>query len=245
MFGHHNGYQYRLMWLLALLAVPLVSAACFGFLPAPPPVQDESLVTGQPCLPPCWHGIHPGHTSVDEAIQIVQSLAFVESGSATRRSHDLPAGDEEEVDWKYRGATHPTHGGMLSVRNGVISRIRVFLPRAMRLSDVLATQGQPVQVSASRGMVQGEQSGYYLTFYYPEHGLMLTSIGYPLREGQVEVMLTGDILMYKAVYTPPVDIIGYFVDEGYGYDEEDARKVAQNFVLWPGLDEAIMIDPKN
>lgn len=69
MLTRFTDFRGRPVQFLVLLAILLASAACFGLMPPPPPVQDESLAAGQPCLPPCWHGIYPGQTSVDEAVR--------------------------------------------------------------------------------------------------------------------------------------------------------------------------------
>lgn len=39
-------------------------------------LADTSLVTGEPCAPPCWQDIVPGETSVEEARVIVEAAGF-------------------------------------------------------------------------------------------------------------------------------------------------------------------------
>ena len=57
-----------------LLALLFVFAAC-----SPPPelrdnslLQDQSLLTGEPCEAPCWRGIVPGETSWRDALAILE-----------------------------------------------------------------------------------------------------------------------------------------------------------------------------
>src|SRR3990172_586921 len=42
---------------------------------------DKSLLTGEPCAPPCWYGITPGTTSETEALDIVNGLEFINPGT--------------------------------------------------------------------------------------------------------------------------------------------------------------------
>lgn len=40
---------------------------------------DKSLVTGEPCAPPCWQNIVPGETALEDARAIVEAAGFVVS----------------------------------------------------------------------------------------------------------------------------------------------------------------------
>ncbi|MFW5709050.1 MAG: hypothetical protein ACOCX5_02400 [Chloroflexota bacterium] len=69
----------RVRLILVLISVIFFAAAC-----APEPqilsdqlLQDESLITEDPCGPPCWRGITPGETSWNDALDIIeQDLAL-------------------------------------------------------------------------------------------------------------------------------------------------------------------------
>lgn len=65
--------KHRLL-LLVLPLLVLIVAAC-----APPPnllddtlLQDESLIDGEPCGPPCFRGITPGETRWNDALTIIE-----------------------------------------------------------------------------------------------------------------------------------------------------------------------------
>jgi len=237
----------RLPTLAATLMLlgAIVLSGCLPIMPPPPSVQDESLTTGEPCLPPCWYGIHPGQTTLQEAIEIAKGLPFVDPASVIQNARDLPERIDQVVDWQYVGATRPTHGGVLYVRQGTIARIRIFLPRKLKLADVLVTQGKPDLVAVDVGMVgigpMAEGLGYYLYFFYSQRGVMLSSIGYPLKEGQQYATLSPDITIEKAEYFTPTDIVGYFVEKGV--TEESAKSVAWRYQPWPGLGKDLMLEP--
>ncbi len=236
-------YQQSVRLLTLVVTVVAAISGCVGFTPPPPPVQDESLVTGKPCLPPRWYDIVPGQTTVEEAMEIVKALPFVAPDSVVRTTRSLPEGVGEVVDWQYIGATHPTHGGDMNVRQGIIVSIRVFLPRGLRLADVLAAQGEPDLVAVGVGMVGiplGEGLGHYFDFFYSEHGVMLSSTGYPAKEGQQRATLSPEITITEAEYFAPRNLVSYFI-EVQGDTEESAGVRAKRYQPWPGLGKDIPV----
>src|SRR5687767_4448210 len=48
-------------------------------------VVDRSLLTQQPCSPPCWNGIIPGRTTNSEAVSILESLDFIDKESISQQ----------------------------------------------------------------------------------------------------------------------------------------------------------------
>jgi hypothetical protein len=86
------------------LSVLLTSCSILGIgpPPTPTPIQDpslidETLITGEPCLPPCWHGIEVGITTKEEAIQIASNLSFVDKDSLWQGETRFPPAELEEI----------------------------------------------------------------------------------------------------------------------------------------------------
>lgn len=46
-----------------------------------PSLVDRSLLTGIPCLPPCWYGIEPGESTQTEARSVLDNTFFVDPAS--------------------------------------------------------------------------------------------------------------------------------------------------------------------
>lgn len=44
-------------------------------------LQDRSWLTGEPCTPPCWHGLYIDVSSEEEVISTLEFLPFVDSAS--------------------------------------------------------------------------------------------------------------------------------------------------------------------
>jgi hypothetical protein len=68
--------------LIALLLFVLVACKTQGN-PAPV-VPDNSLLTGKPCSPPCWQGLIPGKSTLDEVDIFLKESDFVNKDSVER-----------------------------------------------------------------------------------------------------------------------------------------------------------------
>lgn len=66
----------------------LLLAGCGAFVPTPQPTptlvpeeQDQSWLTDQPCQTPCWYGLEPGVSSLDQVLATVGELPFIDPES--------------------------------------------------------------------------------------------------------------------------------------------------------------------
>lgn len=86
----------RLLIMIALALIALCAAAIsvIFVLPYPPTDLDPLLAAPPDCAMPCWQGIQPGKTSLDEAIALLERSPWV--------SEIYPA--LNSVDWEWNGA---------------------------------------------------------------------------------------------------------------------------------------------
>lgn len=239
MLGGRLFSQQRISRLLTLLVTGIIGASgCLPITPLPPPVQDESLVTTKPCLPPCWYGIYPGQTTLEEAIEIVKGLSFVDPDSVARSTRSLTRGNDEAVNWRYIGARDEIHGGRMEARQGTVVWLWVSLPRKLKLADVLVTQGKPDLVDV---VPNPEITIYHFRFFY-ERGLVIRgSRGYAgSKGGRERATLSPDIAINEAEYFAPRDLVSYLI-EMQGHSEEAAREIADFYQPWPGLGQEIPV----
>jgi len=62
----------------------LLLAGCGAFVPTPQPTptlvpeeQDQSWLTDQPCQAPCWYGLEPGVSTMQQVVDTVSELSFI------------------------------------------------------------------------------------------------------------------------------------------------------------------------
>lgn len=118
---------------------------------------DSSLVSDEPCAPPCWQNITPGETDMSAALEIVSAMPSLEvvqavdSGIVFRQASGEPCCQISAAD-----------------DGKVVSIVLQFAPQT-GLGDVLAAQGEPDFVS---GQPFSDEEAILL-LYYPERRLLL------------------------------------------------------------------------
>src|SRR5512139_744712 len=71
-------FRFSGLFIAMLMLGLSVTVAYSETTPEPTPVlsHDDSLLTQQPCAFPCWHGITPGESTLDDVHKQLQNLAF-------------------------------------------------------------------------------------------------------------------------------------------------------------------------
>ena len=132
-------------------------------------MDDVSLVTGEPCAPPCWRHITPGVTTVSEAAGILTALG----------ADPMQAGIE--------GIIFGTDGEVCCQINSddgeTVSAILLQLAPKMLLGDLIAARGEPTFVTG----LPFSQAEHALVLIYPEGGFFAYAF-VPGAEGQLEAI---------------------------------------------------------
>ena len=152
------------------------------FSPTPFPIgypalpADYSLrwLKGTPCSVPCWEGITPGVTSLQDAIQLLKQNPLVRTISILTETID----GESYVLWDWINAEP---GGQAyydpKSSNKIIDNVRPnYVKKLLKLSDVIQAFGEPEYVIAtySRG-AETTAHFYELYFSYVSKGFSLES----------------------------------------------------------------------
>lgn len=151
--------------LLAKTALVLCLATLGGLpsscLPWGP--VDTSLLTGQPCGPPCWQGLVPGVSTLGDVSQFIAASGYV--GDHYRGTY---AG-RTIIRWQSRlwGRSSRTWNAF-SIRDESLIAIRIHLDYELTLEQLLEEYGHPERF---RAYWAGWSSAYALVnLYYPSHG---------------------------------------------------------------------------
>mgnify|MGYP001199603823 CR=1 FL=1 len=126
-----------------LLLLVLLAAAC-----SPPPelrdqklLNDDSLLTGEPCEAPCWRGITPGETTWAAALTILEDDRTIEDPTV-QTADDSPA-----VAASFKEPDGIDASGQIFSDDGqTVSLIFLRLAPDLTLDDVLARYGDPTWV---------------------------------------------------------------------------------------------------
>ena len=171
------------LWLVLALLLTACTAA-----PAP--------TTGPltPCDPPCWNGITPGVTTLDEARAGLRQ--YLQPPDALNEATFMD--QSVELNWS------AANGGLNAVgaAEGVVRLVSINV-EGVTAADVLAQYGPPpAQLALQR---QGsERVLYAVTFLYPERGLSLL-----LRTGRSSLLRPSPTRGFAVQPDTPVTAIRY------------------------------------
>lgn len=122
-------------------------------------LDDESLISGDPCEPPCWRGIVPGETTLDEALAIAQSL-------------DGIVVQQGERDFRFGVTDGPACCQVSADESQIVTAIILQFAPGITLGDAIAKHGEPLFF---RGQPYTEEEAI-LWFWYPDLHTMIQAV---------------------------------------------------------------------
>jgi len=173
---------------LIFLGILLLLTSCEGIaaqntvleLPTPPPKTLQAITTDiqrhwliqSPCAPPCWEGITPGKTQLQEAISILNKHPLITNIEFYKLSqHDT------RVNWTWN---HPELGGgslgfSQDSSDPIIEWINVDYPQSFTLAEIRDVYGDPSHVIPFAGVAALSHTNrssmiFDLTIIYLDHG---------------------------------------------------------------------------
>lgn len=197
---------------------------------------DQSLLTGEPCAPPCWHGLVPGESTREQVMNALQSDPRVRQesiygggfiGSNGKRLGEIAWGS----CWTYANMN------FVQFENGVVSCIRADLGGAVTLGDVVAEFGAPEGV---RAWTESPDPVYLkVLLYYPQMGMTIVSDEvHQLRaEDDLEhrlVMLAPDLPASWTEYYVP-GTLEEILERAYYFTDEEIEESVRNTQPWSGF----------
>jgi hypothetical protein len=153
-----------------------------------------SILTGQPCEPPCWYGITPGVTKRDEAKDLLQKNPYVRSGTLKEYS--------ESGSTTWTGATSADGFNELYVSGNVARLLSLTTTFSLTLKQIVDRYGAPEKVLAFYAMFTEDMTrSFQANLYYSSRGLILSfHTQVPTVRGRF--LILADILVDTVHYLP-------------------------------------------
>jgi len=158
----------KLVASIVLVAASVI-VACVGCTQPPP--LDMTLLTGEPCEPPCWQGLTPGQSTEEDVAAFMESTGFVDTRTVHRAGFTRLTRDGEEVagigiHWSSSAGLGPCNH--LSIEEGVLKYITICPDYNLALERLFDRYGPPEKYHA---ILQGfERRWVEVTLFYPTHG---------------------------------------------------------------------------
>ncbi len=230
-----------LFWKIPLLTIILALGACQKALETEALSQDQYLSIDElrtrwlfspSCIPPCWEGITPGQTTVDEAIEILNGISIFNNVDIQRPDDGGDGVITVELEilddtgniitvfstLYFEQVLFPEN--RINPPDEIIADISPGIPDTS-LSDLIAKYGKPDRVEPGLDL----DDGWYFRLVWLENGLITTASGYkPYPD------FDGGLICQWFNFFPPtaggfLQTIGYPLDEltpwtGYAKFEE-------------------------
>lgn len=160
---------------------------------------QDNWLKGVPCKPPCWEGITPGKTTLDEALKLLKQNLTI-TNTWTIANNDGSGG----VGWNWSNKPYNKNGvtslggGIGYDKHQIITYIYIE-PRMYKIGEIIQTYGEPNAVIAAPMRVSPENNiiNYHLQFIYLNQGFALGTIF------EKEPSINADVGLDRVVFFPP------------------------------------------
>jgi len=115
---------------------------------AEPPPVEMSLLTGDPCEPPCWQGLTPGKSTEDDVLQFIRSSRFVDTRTVYRGRLSRGGGEVVGVSIQWRSTaarSSNVDSNDFLVEGGVLRGIIIYPDYDVTLESLLQRYGPPAK----------------------------------------------------------------------------------------------------
>lgn len=229
----------RLLTVLGILALslgctPAVSSTIQPTMSqeqaaSPTPVPEFVLPRNTPnpgCVPPCFHGIIPGQTTMTDTLALLGASPqqVNPEGNLRWQTVDPPRPWRPES----RVATN-----FIWFMNGGVSSIQLVEPEKIDLGDIVSQYGEPAALALGR---PGHVNLLDFILVYPARGLAFMGRKEPATDDETkEFTPLPDILVVDQIYFPPMpsDKLTKEVIESW------AVSVLIDLYPWPGLGKSV------
>jgi hypothetical protein len=201
-----------------LAAAAWVIAACVGC--GESTRLDMSLLTGEPCEPPCWQGLVPGVSTLEEVDQVLTGSEYVAPGSIYKDWY----GDILSVLWRPRWQSPADNRFVL--RGNVLQHMKMYVEPEVTLGQVVDKWGPPDKFQAGRSL-HPEPVYIAVDLFYRELGMMVE-----LRLPEDDRQLTPDEEIVRVHYFEPAPLEEVLVTLVWGEGQPPTEEQREVLELW-------------
>lgn len=188
-----------------------------------------SLLTGDPCEPPCWQGLTPGVSTHEEVNEFIRTSRFV--NPQTLHVTALRTGDGQRVGVSISWSTTVGRGGGyidLAVKGGVLNNMIIYPNYDLTVGSLLETYGPPERVNVGITGSFGHIPAVGVTLFYPTNGFT-AYLELPIDDAR----LGPDSTVLRLWYSQAAPL-EQFLELGKGYLGRTPERWLESLREWPG-----------
>jgi hypothetical protein len=137
---------------LLLVATGLATGGCTE--------RQPSYILESGCAVPCWRGIIPGETSIEDAVEIIKQIPEVSLTSISVRDQGVGI---RYASWVMGPAGDLTFGEIIA-ENETVSTVSLSLDREVPLADLFLAYGEPISAGGFYGWGEGHWRRVFIHF---------------------------------------------------------------------------------
>ena len=130
---------------------------------------------GIPCRAPCWEGITPGKTTMQEALDLLKQNPLV-MGANISLTADNGEGSNAYIEWNWTKISAPSPGGNIEgssvLTSSKVVRIAPGYRTPYKLGDVIKMYGEPSYIVADYRKLENN-SYYAISITFSSQGIFL------------------------------------------------------------------------
>jgi hypothetical protein len=172
---------------------------------------EYSWLRQKDCLIPCWLGITPFVTNLEEATMILQRQPFITNVKLSKYN--------PSVDWDWKDSAKGTGSVKYNPSTNLVERILISFPKPFRLEDINKIHGEPSHVWT------GMQEVYYVNIVYLSKGILLYNTY------EKKPLIDKDLLVSGVILTKPSTSIDDFI-HARNYPAPQVIPVWQGYKDW-------------
>ena len=182
---------------------------------------DDSLITVDPCAPPCWQGIVPYESTRQQAMSSLTELSFVDADTIESQ----PFSGGEQIFWGSLSTSSDEHIGAIAVNtDGQVESIFTAVEYQLEIQQLVGVYGEPDIAYVRPWPPDIAPPDYSIELYWFEYGLVSYS---EIEKGQ---SVEGNLLVSGVTYLMPVSTLQEFL-------EVFPNRFEQEFIQdWQGFD---------
>ena len=218
----------------APISIPLLCMALF--IAATPhgcgqPPIDMSLLTGDPCEPPCWQGLTPGSSTEDDVNKFLETSRFVDLHCIFRSDVTTASAGVVGVGIQWRSTAGRSRGvdsNQFVIEGGVLRYIFVYPDYDITLDSLLEKYGPPEKVNVAITGSFGGVPRVGVTLFYPTKGFT-ADLELPIDDAR----LGPDSTVLRLWYSQAAPL-EQFLELGKGYLGRTPEQWLESLREWPG-----------
>ncbi len=205
---------------------PTEPPRAYTVIPTTLPITEswkQNWLKGIPCKPPCWEGITPGVTSMEETVKILKQSSLITSAKLTVSVREDFA---TSIEWEKEDSV--IGWAIYDERISPQKAIFVMIPNnnmRFKMSEVIAAYGEPSHVRSYVGRVENYPPTYFLSIVYLNQGFQLTAL-----TGAYKPIINNDTILDRLMLFIP----GL---EGYKTAYYNKTEEVNSLVPWQGFKE--------